>query len=248
MKKSMLVAVLFVYLFGATNCMEKQVAQFNNPEYEEIPTKNYLSHAKTFLENNKMSFTGEETVLYLGCGKGYIAEQLVARRVKKVIAIDTDKKIIEEAKKIRYAAVALNRIEFLCCDYTYIDQIVMLADVKIDCVISFFGFLEMSDNDRKLLMSKIEALLPKGGRAILSFAARFSERFVGGEQLKDIAEKYKKMLDAAGFAVDSWASTGGGPSLQHVITFSMTKKMNVLEQASWAFGGVMSYFKGDTSK
>lgn len=136
----------------------KSTGERLNPE--EIETMDdyllYLRHlfayhiTKNFVKNTDL-------VLEVGCGEGYGTFYL-SKNVKKIIALDTDKSIIEKAKE-KYNS---KNIEFR----EYNGENIPYEDNLFDVVISF-QVIEHIRDDRKFV-KEIHRVLKKGGKYILT--------------------------------------------------------------------------------
>lgn len=121
----------------------------------------------------------EDIVIELGCGTG-ITTKMIAKRVKKVIAIDRSKKAIEIAKKY-----VNNNVDFICGDIFDIKGInskKVLANLCISIIIS---------KESK----KIKNFLKPNGIFYFNVPSQYMKNYGNTKLIKEI----KSLLEAHGY-------------------------------------------------
>ncbi|MBJ7330515.1 MAG: methyltransferase domain-containing protein [Solirubrobacteraceae bacterium] len=126
---------------------------WNAPSYERVAT-GVVALGHEVLD--RLTLTGDETVLDAGCGGGGVTEQLVARLPHgHVIAVDSSPTMVE----LCAAQVGNERAEFRVADLTALE-----LGAPVDAILSTATFHWIRDHDA--LFARLHGLLRPGGRLV----------------------------------------------------------------------------------
>ena len=164
-----------------------EVARSHAEELAKIEKGDFWSKVKTTLI---LEMVEGNDVLDVGCGAGFLSEKLVKRGCN-VIAIDSDKKAVEIAKK--------KGITGFTADITR-----WQTDKKFDCIIAT-DVLEHIDDDEAVI-KKIYSMLKPGGCFVLnvpSYKFLFGAHDVSlGHKRRYSDAELKAKLEAVGFKIE----------------------------------------------
>lgn len=139
---------------------------------------------------------GKNTVLEIGCWDG-TCSILVAKNVKKLIAIDFYKKHVRNAKK--FIANHQNNIDFIGSDFLDFDQ--KLVN-KFDAIYAIDVFEHIDQKQEKIFFENIKRYLKKDGVTIIGTPSKESQKYAStgskashincksGKELKGVLNKY----------------------------------------------------------
>jgi len=109
-----------------------------------------------------------DTVLDIGTGTGAVSFA-IAPRVKKVVAIDIDQGMLEEAKR-KAESANIENVEFRPGSFLKPN-----IDEKVDVIVSNIALHHLTDEDKAKAIKKMAELLNENGKILLADVMIFSE-------------------------------------------------------------------------
>jgi ubiquinone/menaquinone biosynthesis C-methylase UbiE len=162
---------------------------------------------------------GEEIVLDLGCGTGNLTLE-IAKKVKRVIAVDFSEKMIAVARH-KAKSLGLENIEFKAKDIRDID-----LENFVDLAVSNFVIHHLIYEDKIEVLFTIYRALKKNGRVIIGDIVGKEEDFKKSNKI--LKENYKRKYGRV---------SGYLKNLHHVIMHSLLTKEYPEDSTTW--GSIM---------
>jgi len=129
--------------------------KYEFPSHEDIPVKGRLRKCLELISNNNLK---GKTLVDVGCSNGWLEYKLQTYPLKKIIAIDPNRKAINFAKK------KIDKFNFFVSDASKIP----LNDSSADFVTIFDVIEHLPENSEKNTFKEISRILKKGGKLFLS--------------------------------------------------------------------------------
>lgn len=148
---------------------------------------------------NELEVDYQIDILEIGSRAGWVSLEL-ARRLPdaKIIGIDSEKKLIEIAKK-NQRQQSVNNVKFVCAEISKLDQ---FTNQSFDLIFSY-KVLHLLDNQIALL-NEINRLLTKGGhfalsdyRSDLKFVAKAAIWFTGSTMRNNFRGYWKQVIQSS---------------------------------------------------
>jgi ubiquinone/menaquinone biosynthesis C-methylase UbiE len=167
-------------------------------------SRNPFKVQEFFAVTEGVAFRSDDVVLDLGCGKG-IQSQIVARKCKRVVGVDTSTSCIDSAKKLLENSWLSKKVQFHCGTI----QSLRLPDAAFDHLISFCVLEHIIDlND---VLNELHRIVKPNGQihvSVDSLGNIDDPTLIARHRMEHNVVQYftpetlRQQLEEAGFAVE----------------------------------------------